>query len=132
MPHLFAALACLVGVSVMAACTPATELIEPACEQPLPLQGTPESEAPGYLVGYDSSVVDPLEIGRKLGFQPESVFSDWGFYVRAPSPQAVARLRCEPGIRYIEHNARTWIGKREAGTPNKSFQPIAREDARSG
>jgi hypothetical protein len=130
--HLFAVIPCAAALGVIAACTPAPQMVEAPCNQPVPVNGKWDSSAPGYLVGYDSSIVDPLEISRRLGFEAESIFSDWGFYVRTLSPQVLARLRCESGIRYIDHNERIWIGRREAGIPNKPFQPIARDDARSG
>lgn len=110
----FAALALLAG------CSTAPEATEPTCAYPVPVSGKLDARAPGYLVGYDTSVTDPdlrtSELSHRLGFEVDDLFSSGGFYASVLPAAALARLRCEPGIRYIEHNQRAQIGKVTSGS----------------
>ena len=91
------------------------EAVEPSCVHPVPVHGEWDDKAPGYIVAYTSDVADPnaktLELSRRLGFKVGEQFkSIRAFFTPALSAESLARLRCEPGIRYIEHNAVTRLG----------------------
>jgi hypothetical protein len=96
---------------LIAAFSTPTEATEPPCDHPIPVSGEWDDKAPGYIVAYTSDVEDPkaktLELSRRLGFKVGGQFNFGAFFTPALSPESLARLRCEPRIRYIEHNVRT-------------------------
>ncbi len=91
--------------------------ITPPCQMPARLiPATPSGRAPGYLVRYkdgvDSATVT-AELSVSLSFTPKSV---WG----APVPgfsadlseQALAALRCDARVHWVEENAWLVFGNR--------------------
>ena len=80
------------------------------CAQPAALHGTPDPRAPGqYLVVYEDGTPVPATTARlaqKYGFEPRFVWEHalLGFAATL-TDQAVAGIRCEPEVKYLEHEA---------------------------
>ena len=75
---------------------------------PAPLLGRADARAPGFIVVYHDTVSATTETSRlaaEYDFQPIAV---WNFVLRGFAanllPPAVAGIRCEPTVRYVEHN----------------------------
>lgn len=86
-----------------------SDILPPACAQPATI-GLAIEPAPGYIVVYvdgTNAVTRTAELGAKYGFTADTVYSSalFGFYSRKLSPAAIAGLRCEADVRFIEQNA---------------------------
>jgi hypothetical protein len=102
--------------SALLACTRATEsaepllpppVLSPPCDSPAPLLGTWNPGAPRYFVIFHDTVDVRAEVDRlaaRYGFQPRHVYEHvLGGFSAALTPEAVAGLRCEPNVSYVEH-----------------------------
>lgn len=83
------------------------------CADPAPLLGQFDPTAPGFIVVYRDGVDAAAETSRLAGkydFTPTSVYTSalHGFAARLPSA-AVAGVRCERSVAYVEHDASAWL-----------------------
>jgi hypothetical protein len=81
----------------------------PPCSDSVPLLGTYDPRAPGYIIRFQDSVDAVTEAARlaaRYGFVTTFVYrvAIKGFAANL-SPATVAVLRCEPSIASIEHDA---------------------------
>jgi hypothetical protein len=88
--------------------TDAPQILVPACAAPRPLLGTYDPRAPGYIVVYVTGTNVSLltrQFAAKYGFEPKFVWEValLGF-ASGLSPEAVAGLRCESAVDYIEYD----------------------------
>lgn len=112
-------LAVPLALAMLAACdTPlapeARALLNPGCLSPAPVLREPD---PGlenqYIVVYHAgtnSHETTARLARTYGFTPRHVYETAlkGFFAEM-SPLAVAGVRCEPEVKYLEGNARAYI-----------------------
>lgn len=81
--------------------------VPPACASPAPLLGE-KSTAPGYVVVFREGT-DAVAVTRRLAekhvFKPRHVYqyAIQGFSADMSGP-ALAGVRCEPQVRFVEHN----------------------------
>jgi hypothetical protein len=80
----------------------------PPCSDPAPLLGTPDPPAPGYIVMFKDGIDGRQEAERlaeHYNFELRHIyeFGQTGFSAEMP-PEVVAALRCEPSVKYVEHN----------------------------
>jgi hypothetical protein len=110
-------MAVLVGTLLAAGCTDLLApgaVLPPACADPAALLGTYDVRAPGYIVVFREGV-DPEAETARLGamhdFEPMYVYAAAlrGFAALL-SPQAVAAIRCESSVHYVEHDAVAMLG----------------------
>jgi len=91
--------------------------VVPPCSNPAPLHEEPDSTAaPGYIVVYDTEgdwteqAVEDTTARFKdaYGFTLEStyVYTIQGFAATDVSDEALAGIRCEPGVKYVDRNGR--------------------------
>ena len=80
----------------------------PTCIAPAPLLGRADARAPGYIAVYHDTVNATTETSRlaaEYDFQPIAV---WNVVIRGFAatlmPPAVAGIRCEPTVRYVQHS----------------------------
>lgn len=84
-------------------------VVEPACEDPAPLEGEHDPDAPGYIVqlhdGVDAHATAD-ELAAKYGFTVDAVYDAalLGFFTPDATPEMVAGLRCEEPVKLVEHN----------------------------
>jgi hypothetical protein len=105
-------------ILVAIACRGATDLRAAPCTAPAPLFGQADPRAPAFIVVYHDTVDATAETARLAAlysFRPTAVWATGlrGF-VAPLSPQALASLRCEPAVRYVDHEAIFTLG---AGGP---------------
>jgi hypothetical protein len=79
-----------------------------SCSSPAPLLGT-KTTAPGYIVVYKEGTnvqETTQELAKKYNFTPRHVYQYalLGFSAEL-SAEALARIRCEPVVRNVSHNA---------------------------
>lgn len=83
------------------------------CSDPAPLEGSPSSEAEGFIVVYQNdrtwteeeveSVTN--ELAMKYTFDVEHTYNALkGFSVNSLSTEGLDGLRCEPVVRYVEYD----------------------------
>jgi len=94
-----------------------SDILPTACAHPAPLTLAIEP-APGYIVVFfegTNAVTRTMELASKYGFTADNVYSSAlsGFFSRKLSPAAIAGLRCESDVRFIEQNALAHL----SGTP---------------
>ena len=82
--------------------------LHPSCENPAPLLGLQSREAPGYIIVFreGTHVRRTLaRLRRTYRFKPEHVFGHTlpGFSAQL-SDAALAGIRCEPEVQYVEYN----------------------------
>lgn len=97
------------SMACMAADHQKQEIIAPLCKNPAPLHGQSNPNAPSYIVvlkdGTDVAKTTNL-LGKKHGFTVQAEMSSLGmFSLQGLSAQQLASLRCEPQIKYIEHDS---------------------------
>lgn len=93
-------------------------LVEPSCDDPSPLEGEPEPAAPGFIVIFkdkekgrsrspEEVQVTVSDLADEYDFEPASIYSHAleGFAVEEISPEALARIRCEPAVDYVQYNS---------------------------
>jgi hypothetical protein len=83
----------------------------PLCANPAPLEGKFDPNAPGYFVGLKTQVdfvSNVQELAEQYRFVPQAVYEDFGFFFVELPESTVARIRCEPVVRYVGHNGTTW------------------------
>jgi len=95
--------------SAPAAVSEPSQVVEPACPNPAPLEGAYDPRAPGYLVIFHDGVdaqATADELAAQYGFTVERVWTAalLGFSTPDATPEAVAGLRCEPTVKLVEHN----------------------------
>jgi hypothetical protein len=81
---------------------------ERTCLQPAPLYGSFDPAAPGFIVVFRDGVPAAAEAARlsaRYCFQPKHVyqFALLGFSAEL-EPAALASIRCEASVRYVEHD----------------------------
>lgn len=79
------------------------------CTSLAPLYGTPDPAAPGYLVVFKAgtdAVATTERLSAKYGFVPREVYTAAlsGFSAEL-TDSALAGVRCEPEVNFVEHNA---------------------------
>jgi len=84
-----------------------------ACANPAPLHGQ-KSSAPGFIVVYrEGTRAAPVtdRLAKKYGFTPRFVYEHalQGFSAEL-SETALAGVRCEPEVKYVEHDAPVGLG----------------------
>lgn len=84
-------------------------VVEPACEDPAPLEGEHDPAAPGYIVQFHDGVdahATAAELAEKYGFTVDTVYDAalLGFFTPDATPEMVAGLRCEESVELVEHN----------------------------
>jgi|SRR5262245_55371624 len=93
---------------------PAVEIVQPVCENPAPLLGQFDPEAPRYIVVYRDSVDPETETTRlsiKYRFQPRFVYTHaLGGFSAELTPPVVAAVRCETTVDYVEFVQRITVG----------------------
>lgn len=81
---------------------------EDRCDDPVALSGTPDADAPGYLVIFREGTDGQAETARlaeAYGFDPTDIFAALGGYsVEVLSDDARESLRCEPSVSSIGYN----------------------------
>ena len=90
-----------------------SRVVEPACDDPAPLEGSYDPDAPGYIVVFEPSVAaadaraTAEALAAEYGFTVDRVYESAlvGFFTPDATPEMVAGLRCEPQVRRVEHNA---------------------------
>ena len=102
----------LLSVMSLFACTDAAspnfDIVPPACADPAPLRGQPDSRAPGYIVVFKDNVAARPETNRlatAYGFTPRHIyeFALQGFSAEL-TPAVVAVVRCEASVQSVEHD----------------------------
>jgi hypothetical protein len=88
--------------------------VKPVCATPVPLAGRYDHRAPGYGIGLKGPIQNfwPT-LSRWEGAYHIQVTNSWreaNMLQAIVSPQDVARLRCEPEVKWIEHNSVILVG----------------------
>ena len=103
-------LAALAAAVVLAACDEATSPAAAAgnCADPAPLRGQADPRAPGYIVVFQDAVdarAETARLAEAYGFTPRRVYEAAlkGFSAEL-SAGALAAVRCEATVRYVEHD----------------------------
>jgi len=86
-----------------------TRLNVPPCDDSVPLLGTYDPAAPGFIVSFQDTVnstVEATRLGAFYGFTPTHVYEAAikGFAATIPM-STVTVLRCEPKVKQIEYDA---------------------------
>ncbi len=86
------------------------------CDDPAPLLGAPDPEAPGYIVTFHDGVDAQQETERLAalyGFRPRHVyrFTLRGFSAEL-SPESLESLRCEPAVKSVRYDSSVSIDGR--------------------
>jgi hypothetical protein len=88
--------------------------VTPACAKPAPLLGKYDRRAPGYEISINGSVADYWSTlarwDREYSMLVESRQVLFKLIQVTPTPDEVARLRCDPAVKSIEHNGVVLIG----------------------
>jgi hypothetical protein len=88
--------------------------VTPACAQPAPLLGKYDRRAPGYEIAINGSVADYWSTlarwDHEYSMLVESKQVLFKMIQVTPTPNEVARLRCDPAVKFIEHNGVVLIG----------------------
>jgi hypothetical protein len=103
---------------ILCSCASRGDIIDPHCDNPAPLEGHSELRAKGFIVSVHEWKSYPgilaHELGRKYGFVPDSIFkSIAAFSVIEITPDALARLRCDPDVKKVSFIHRTWTTGQE-------------------
>jgi hypothetical protein len=97
---------------LLCACASNTDILDPPCGQPAPLEGQSDPGVSGFIIGVRESTNYPgilaHELGRKYGFIPDAIFKTGSFSVVEITPRALARLRCAPDVENVSFVRRTW------------------------
>jgi hypothetical protein len=88
--------------------------VAPTCAQPAPLLGKYDRRAPGYFIAINGSVPEFWSTlarwDHEYSMRVDSKYSEMNM-IQVTSTQAeVARLRCDPAVKFIEHNGVVLIG----------------------
>lgn len=93
-------------------------LVSPACPDPAPVRGMYDPRAPGYIVVFHDSVdasVETARLAETYGFTPRHVYeSALRGFSAVLSPEAVAGVRCQATVDYLEYNGIVSIASGEA------------------
>ena len=94
------------ATSRVAPLPPTVDIVQPLCENPAPLLGQFDPQAPRYIVVYRAGVDAGAETDRlatKYGFQPRFVYTHaLGGFSAELAPSVVAAVRCEATVDYME------------------------------
>ena len=87
---------------------PQAAVVKPPCGDPVPLLGTYNSQAPGYIVAFREGTIVSTEVARlssRFQFTPTDVWASavLGFAAQLPAA-TVAALRCDAAVAFIERN----------------------------
>jgi hypothetical protein len=97
---------------LLCACALNSDILDPPCDQPAPLEGQSDPGVSGFIIGVRESTSYPgilaHELGRKYGFIPDAIFRAGGFSVVEITPRALANLRCDPDVENVSFIRRTW------------------------
>ena len=107
--------ALVLGVVLMSGCQEATAPVG-GCANPAPLEGGADPPAPGYIVVFHADVAPVAETERlaaKYDFTPRHVYEAAlkGFAAEL-SDAALAGVRCEATVDYVEHDGVAQVGFR--------------------
>ena len=97
----------VVSVLVLGGCD-SLMLPEAACENPAPLLGQKNPQAPGYIVVYEQNT--PAEsttqqLAEKYSFTPKHIYHALSGFSATLTDDALAGLRCESVVKYVEHDS---------------------------
>ena len=103
--RLVAALLCMALFS----CRSTRLEVSPACAKPAPLEGKYDRRAPGYAIELNGTAQDfwPT-VGRwerEYSLHVDSKLYLFNMIQVTMTPGEVARLRCDPAVKSIEHNS---------------------------
>jgi hypothetical protein len=103
---------------LLCSCASRGEIIDPPCDNPAPLEGQSDLRVKGFIVSVHEWKSYPgilaYELGRKYGFVPDSIWKRGAaFSVIEITPDALARLRCDPDVKNVSFIHRTWIAGQE-------------------
>lgn len=82
-------------------------VIEPACAEPAPLEGTYDPRAPGYIVSFEQGTdarATADRLAERYGFEVQRVFQSLPGFSAELTPETVAQIRCEPVVVLVEHD----------------------------
>jgi hypothetical protein len=85
-----------------------TSPVEASCAHPVPLSGTLDARAPGYIVVFRAGVKTSAEAARiasVYGITSMDVLSLIPAFSATLDDDTRDRLRCEPSVSYIEYNS---------------------------
>jgi hypothetical protein len=109
----------LVSLCVILGCNrttplgPGVEIVPPACVNPAPLLGQYDGRAPGYIIDLKDGVdviVETDRLATRYNFTPTHVYDAvLGGFSANLTPAAVAGLRCENTVNYIEFNQLSYL-----------------------
>jgi hypothetical protein len=103
--------------------------VTPACAKPAPLEGKYDRRAPGYGIVLKGAAQDfwPT-LGRwerEYSLRVDSKQYLFNMIQATMTPAEVARLRCDPAVKFIEHNGVVLIGAIVRSPPNNWLQRTA-------
>lgn len=79
----------------------------PACAEPIPVQGTFDPRAPGYIVlyhpGTDATVATEA-LAASYHFTPTHLYTAIPGFAGLLEPEAIAGIRCAPEVMMIGHD----------------------------
>jgi hypothetical protein len=108
--RLVAVLACI----ALCSCRSTQLDVVPACANPAPLEGKYDRRAPGYFITINGSVPEFWSTlarwDHEYSMHVDSKYSKTNEIQVTATPAEVARLRCDPAVRFIEHNSVVLIG----------------------
>lgn len=84
------------------------------CANPAPLRGQANPRAPGYIVVYQDGTPaseTTEQLARKYGFAPRHVYTVFPGFAADLTTDALAGVRCESVVRYVEHNGEVSLSR---------------------
>jgi hypothetical protein len=105
---------CLAAAGCTAAAPPSdpssmsSSPVEASCAHPVPLSGTLDARAPGYIVVFRAGVKTSAEAARLAsvyGIASMDVLTLIPAFSADLDDDVRDRLRCEPSVSYVEHNS---------------------------
>lgn len=90
-------------------------LVDERCASPAPLQGSAHPALPNqYIVVFENGVdarIKANALATRYGFQTRFVYeSALSGFAATMEPRAVAAVRCDRAVRYVEHDQLVTIG----------------------
>jgi hypothetical protein len=83
--------------------------VAPACAKPAPLEGKYDRRAPGYEIELNGTAQDFWStVGRwerEYALRVDSKLYLFNMIQVTMTPDELARLRCDPAVKFIEHNS---------------------------
>lgn len=84
----------------------------PACAEPIPVKGTFDSRAPGYIVlyhpGTDATVATEA-LSASYHFTPTHLYTATPGFAGLLEPEALVGIQCAPEVMMIEHDGVVFV-----------------------